>query len=256
VDSIREELRTLRLDLTALHRRIDAGEVRPPSWNQAEASHIELDQPFLHQHVPTVGTTSSDTSPAAIRITRDTAPRIFEVQNAFAEVRDKYSGSKLPADLLFTTSRKNVKSEDTPVFQVLSKVSKYCETGLKILSDTDRSGLETKEDTVIALTALMQYIQDEGVQLVVNKNYDKEWAAQYRSIMGGQTDIREEHINAMDRVATILKHRLPQQNSSRGRGRAGRIRGPSRGYQSRNSHEFRQFNSRDWNPTVHINNNE
>jgi len=179
VDSIREELWTLRLDLTALHRRIDAGEFRPPSWNQAEASHVELDRPFLHQHVTTVGTTSSDTSPAAIGITRDTAPRTFEVQNAFAEVRDKYSGSKLPADLLFTTSRKNVKSEDTPLFQVLSKVSKYCETGLKILSDTDRSGRETKKDTVIALTALMRYIQDEGVQLVVNKNYDKEWASQY-----------------------------------------------------------------------------
>jgi len=47
------------------------------------------------------------------------------------------------------------------VFPVLSKVSKNCETGLKILSDTDRSSRETKEDTVIVLTLLMRYIQDE-----------------------------------------------------------------------------------------------
>jgi hypothetical protein len=98
--------------------------------------------------------------------------------------------------------RKNVKTEDAPVFQVLAKVAKFFETGLKIVTNDS-----TSTDCLVVFTSLMRCVQDDVVQLVVNKNYDKDWASQHKSIMSGQTDVREENINAMDRKATILKHR-------------------------------------------------
>lgn len=252
---ILDELIHIRRDFQQLNTRVEACENSrpPPSWTEGEQS---LD------HRPPVSTTDTrhpDTSAAAIGGTRDTPLRTFEVQNAFTEVREKHTGCKLPADLLFTTARKNVKADDLPVFQVLSKVSKYCETGIKAASRP--ANRETVEDCLIVFNALMRYIQDEGVQLVINKNYDKDWASQYRAIMGGQTDVREEHINAMDRVATILKHRsTPPPHTSRGRSRMGRTRG-YRGFQStRGSSHYdvtRQTRGGgDWQTAQNINNND
>jgi len=73
-----------------------------------------------------------------------------------------------------------------------------------------------------------------------NKNYDKDWALQYRAtcIMSGHTDVRDKRINTMDRVSTILKHRLDTRphnvQTNRGRSRGGRMRG-----NARNSYDVR-----------------
>lgn len=243
IHDILREIRALRVDFAGLNDRVDACERQSQS---SQTRQVPL-SPLVHQ------SSNPDTSPAAIGDSRDRAPRTFEVQNAFTEVKDKYSGSKLPADLLFTTARKNVKSDDASVFQVLSKVAKYCETGLKVVTyarnSQDSNDGEFNEDCMIVFTALMRYVQDEGVQLVVNKNYDKDWATQYRAIMGGQTDVRAEHISAMDRTATMLKHRPEASATSgvqRGRSRGGRIRG-RRDFNWRNSRDVRHnSHGRDW----------
>jgi hypothetical protein len=122
--------------------------------------------------------------------------------------------------------RKNVNTEDAPVFHVLAKLAKFCETGLRIVTN-DSADENTITVCLVVFTSLLRCVQDEGVQLVVNKNYDKDWASQYKSIMSGHTDVQEENINAMDRTATILKHRYtstsqPTWPSTRGRGRGAR----------------------------------
>ena len=226
---ILDELRSLRLDVDGLKTSTRDAQSSIPPFLRATSS--PSDQPVAETAYP-------DTSglPAAIG-TRDSAPRSFELQTAFAEVKEKYAGRKLHGDLLFSTQRRNVKNEDAPVYSVLAKVAKYCETGLKIVSSGQllTENLESADvvgDCLVVFTSLMRFIQDEGVQLVVNKHYDKDWATQYKSIMNGQTDVRAENISAMDRTATLLKNRyIPHgtQNFGRGRSRGGRTRRPYRG---------------------------
>ena len=67
----------------------------------------------------------------------------------------------------------------------------------------------------MTINAWMRLLQDETVQLVVNKTYDKDWANQYKAIMSGQTNVRAENIEAMNRVASILQHRTTQNQNSR-----------------------------------------
>jgi len=244
--TILEELRNLRLDVDGLKSRDQPGrDTGRPSFDP-------------RVNPPTSADNHPDTSanPAAIG-TADRAPRSFELQNAFSEVRDKYSSRRLSSDLLFSTQRRNVKTDDAATHSVLAKVAKYCETGLKVVGSQDPDSVDISEvlnDCLIVFTALMRCIQDEGVQLVVNKNYDKDWANQYKSVMSGQTDVRAENINAMDRTATILKHRAPgnavsHQPSGRGRGRLMRNRGPFRG----KSHDVR---ARDREPTSSFQNED
>lgn len=151
-DDILAEIHALRLDVTNLHNRVDACEYRLP------LSQGQVDPPFLPRQVPTAGISRPDASPAAIGVPRDKPPRTFDVLNAFSEVKDKYSGVKLPADLLFTTPRRSVKSEDASVFQVLSKVAKYCETGLKILTSPTSSPDSDKEPSEDCWTVLHSII--------------------------------------------------------------------------------------------------
>ncbi|MES9880718.1 MAG: hypothetical protein ABW185_07540 [Sedimenticola sp.] len=207
------ELRKLRVDIGGIDQRVHSCERRERSAEPRDPAG-----------------TNPDTSDTAIGAQVSRQPRSFELQSAYTEVREKYSHTKLPADLLFSTAKRNVKSEDAPVYNVLCKLSKYVETGLKIASSPDSD--QGRDDCLIVLTSLMRCIQDEGVQLVVNKNYDKEWSSQYRSIMSGQTDVREENIHAMNRTATILRHRITGSapaTSTRGRGRGGRWQRSSRG---------------------------
>jgi hypothetical protein len=142
----------------------------------------------------------------------------------------------IPSLWICSTVRKN----GAPVFQVLAKEAKFCETFLKIVRNYSADE-KTITDSLVVFTSLMRCLKDERVKLVANINYDKDWASQYKShkvrthtckpyirdnlqsdnllmkeelnelqqqqsIMSGQTDVRKEHINAMDRTATILKH--------------------------------------------------
>ena len=194
------------------------------------------------------GSVAADTSvhqtPAGDRVS---APRSFELSQAYRAIQDRWKGVKLEPEYLFCESRQSIDPKDRALNGFLSRCARIVETCLRVFSvysDTDGLSAEAGNDLFIALVHLMRTLQDKQVHLVVSKNYDRDFAAQYMSIMTGSDNMRLEHIQALNMTQSVLQHReVPRTGqfgaySGRARGRGGRGRGSNNNYRGKGRGRF------------------
>ena len=163
---------------------------------------------------------------------RDSAPRSHELQAAYKAVHDRWKNHKLDPDLMFNDSKANLDKKDIPVHNVLAVSAHILETGFKIINEnySEESGLppEAANELYVTMCHHMRTLQDKQTVLVVNKNYDADFAKQYQSIMSGTTNMRQENIQAINQTQAILQYRVPAK--------------PQRPQQQQNFNNQRKFN--------------
>ena len=141
---------------------------------------------------------------------RDTAPRSYELQSAYKAIQDRWKHLKLEPDYVFSDSSKGLRKEDIPVHAVVASTAHMLETGFRIFSEyTHEKGLapEPANELYLVMCHMFRSLQDKQCSLMVNHNYDPDFSKQYQSIMSGNTNMRQENIEALNMTQSIMKHR-------------------------------------------------
>ena len=121
-----------------------------------------------------------------------------------------------PQDV-FNGTNTNLKKEDIPVNSVLTTSARVVETGLRIINTqySDDKGLapEAANELYIVLSHQMRTLQDKQCSLVVNKTYDPDFAKQYLAVMSGNSNMRQENVEAINMTNSVMQYRTPARSS-------------------------------------------
>ena len=146
------------------------------------------------------------------------APRSYELQTAYRAISDKWKNVKLEPQEVFNGTNTNIKKEDIPVNAVLTTSARIVETGLRIINTqySEDKGLapEAANELYIVCSHLMRTLQDKQCSLVVTKTYDPDFAKQYQAVMSGNSNMRQENIEAINMTNSVMQYRIPPARSS------------------------------------------
>ena len=98
-------------------------------------------------------------------------------------------------------------------------------------TETDGLSPQAANELFIVMCHMMQTLQDKQCSIVVNKCYDNDFSRQYQAVMSGQTNMRQENIDALNMTQSILQHRTPSSRDQQQRYTkySGQNQGNSRG---------------------------
>ena len=156
---------------------------------------------------------------------------VADVQGEYAALRDSLSSIKVPAELKLNESRQGIKRSDQPVFNILTKCSRYNETIIKLLSTITPEAPVTQEKLdqwFLACNAQCKYLQDEYASIVVSGQFDPSTARIFRALQKNTTGLGPDSLNTLRSAAALSaatnNHQRgtnTQSNPSRGRGGRG-----------------------------------
>ena len=168
-----------------------------------------------------------------------------DVNTAFQAIKTSVSSVRLPASLIIPTDKTGIKKSDQPVLNLLTKCSKFVETGLKVIQSpalADDPDAKLQELLTI-LTAQVIFLQEEHAAIVVQGSFDDGVARFFRSLQrtNGFTPEALDNLRAAASIASVYR---PQRAAGR-RGFQGQrfgYRGRGRGSGGRGGYYQQQNN--------------
>ena len=170
-----------------------------------------------------------------------------DLNTAFSAVKAAVQHIKLPSSLQVPTDKTGVRRSDQPLLNLITKVAKYAETGLKIIQTPLHSDTSAKlQDLLTTLSALVQLLQEEHAAVVVQGTFDDNVAKFFRTLQRSSGFNQEalENLRAAASIASVYRpQRRGQANGYQGgRGQGGQYqqRGAFRGRRgfSGRGHQF------------------
>ena len=177
-----------------------------------------------------------------------------DLNTAFSAVKAAVQHIKLPSSLQVPTDKTGVKRSDQPLLNLINKVAKYAETGLKIIQTPLHSDASSKlQDLLTTLSALVQLLQEEHAAVVVQGTFDDNVAKFFRTLQRSSGFNQEalENLRAAASIASVYRpQRRGQANGYQGgRGQGGQYqqRGAFRGRRgfSGRGHQFQPQQQQD-----------
>jgi hypothetical protein len=129
--------------------------------------------------------------------------------------------------LYLSESKQGIKKEDLPTVNVLGKVARFAETGLKLLrGEENRQSLF--DDLFVVFTAQMKFVQEEYAATVVQSTFDPTVSRFFRSLQRN-TGFSPDAMENLRSAAAIASVYRPQYQRG---GRGNRPPGRAGGYQA------------------------
>ena len=159
-----------------------------------------------------------------------------DLNTAFSAIKAAVQHVKLPSSLQVPTDKTGVKRSDQPLLNLITKVAKYAETGLKIIQTPLHSDASSKlQDLLTTLSALVQLLQEEHAAVVVQGTFDDNVAKFFRTLQRS-SGFNQEALENLRAAASIASVYRPQRRGQAtgyqgGRGQGGQYqqRGAFRG---------------------------
>ncbi len=110
------------------------------------------------------------------------------LQQQYLAIRDTVQKRKLPADLVFTTSKTGLSSQTRDTAHVIANTTKYTETGLTLLDSLleearqQNRPTDNLESLSVVLLVQVRYLQEEFSSLVVQGTFGDRTQKLFRSL--------------------------------------------------------------------------
>ena len=166
-----------------------------------------------------------------------------DVNTAFQAIKTSVSAVRLPSSLVIPTDKTGIKKADQPVLNLLTRCSKYVETGLKVIQSPTTDPDAKIQELLTILTAQFIFLQEEHAAIVVQGSFDDGVARFFRSLQrtNGFTPEALDNLRAAASIASVYR---PQRSAGR-RGFQGQrfgYRGRGRGSGGRGGYYQQQNN--------------
>jgi hypothetical protein len=129
---------------------------------------------------------------------------------------------KLPADLIVSDGRpQGLQKADQPLFGVIQRNAKFCETTLKLLASAQAGDASLLDNLFTVAHAQVKYLQEELAALVVQSSFDPTVSRFFRSLQR-QSGFSPESLENLRSAAAIAAVYKPQRDRrDRGAGAGG-----------------------------------
>jgi len=173
-----------------------------------------------------------------------TASVAVDYQAEYGVIKDSVVGIQLPKNWKLKESRRGVKKDDIPVFEVIKDCARYTETALKILGygPASTQGLAACDVQAVITTLLaeLQFLEDKYSALVVRSKHSKEVASMFELYNAGTSGLSQRHRqNLVMAVQSAPRQDQPQPRETHQQGQRpqrGRPNFQHRPWQDRNYH--------------------
>ena len=129
------------------------------------------------------------------------------IQGEFNSLKDSVQSVVLNPEYKLNENRTNIRRSDLPLFNVVIKNARYCETALKIIASTCNIPEEEAAKLTTVLYAQICYLKDEYSWLLANSTVDAQTAKIYRTLNKHTSGFCPHQIENLRAAASITAAR-------------------------------------------------